>query len=81
MLCPDDFLNSIQVKLILFNAVVKIFHDLSVLRIGQAWYMVRPWLGQPTREVVRFVQSEQLPEQPTKSDGADTQKFWLLHNA
>eukprot|EP00438_Fugacium_kawagutii_P016721 Skav227665 [mRNA] locus=scaffold58:627952:630114:- [translate_table: standard] len=47
----------------------------------KAWYMVRPWLGQPTREVVRFVQSEQLPEQPTKSDGADTQKFWLLHNA
>lgn len=50
----------------------------------KAWYMVRPWLGQPTREVVRFVQtepSEQLPEQP-KSDGADdTQKFWLLHNA
>ncbi|CAK9076144.1 CRAL-TRIO domain-containing protein, partial [Durusdinium trenchii] len=25
----------------------------------KAWYMVRPWLGQPTREVVRFVQSEQ----------------------
>lgn len=49
---------------------------------GQAWYMVRPWLGQPTREVVRFVQtepSEQLPEQPRSSDGADTQKFWLLH--
>ena len=38
---------------------------------GQAWYMVRPWLGQPTREVVQFVQSE-LPEQPTvTSDGTD----------
>mgnify|MGYP002803441219 FL=1 len=37
----------------------------------KAWYMVRPWLGQPTREVVQFVQSE-LPEQPTvTSDGTD----------